>query len=48
MAFSRLYVCDVCEAGEVLLTFAETWGAASPESAPEAYPGYGGVAGLFS
>lgn len=48
MAYSKLYACDSCAAGEVLLTFAEAWGAASPESAPDTYPGYGGVAGLFS
>ena len=48
MAFSRLYACDTCETGEALLTFAETWGADSPESAPQPYPGYGKVRGLFS
>lgn len=48
MAFSRLYACNVCETGEALLTFAETWGADSGESAPLPYPGYGRVQGLFS
>lgn len=48
MAFSRLYVCHACDTGEALLTFAETWGADSDESAPSAYPGYGKVDGLFS
>ncbi|MBC8135839.1 MAG: hypothetical protein H8F28_08145 [Fibrella sp.] len=48
MAFSRLYACDACEMGEALLTFAETWGADSKESAPSPYPGYGNVQGLFN
>ncbi|MBC7806756.1 MAG: hypothetical protein H7145_11455 [Akkermansiaceae bacterium] len=48
MAFSRLYACDTCEAGEAVLTFAETWGADSSESAPSPYPGFGNVQGLFS
>lgn len=48
MAFSRLYACDTCEAGEAMLTFAETWGADSTESAPRAYAGRGKIRGLFS
>ncbi len=48
MAFSRLYACNACQTGEALLTFAETWGADTPESAPQPYPGWGSVRGLYS
>ena len=48
MAVSRYFGCDTCDTGEAVLTWAQEWGADSPESAPGDYPGYGKVAGLFS